>query len=82
VKKKRSEKMLNLAKTSLQNFQKDYIGRKRIVLYEISHGGVWSGLTDNYIKVYTKNSGDLFNQLLPTTLLELQGEGMTGELAE
>jgi len=40
--------------------------------------GVWSGLTENYIKVYTRSDEDLTNQLLPVTVTEMWGDGVWG----
>ncbi len=48
------------------------------VLWEKQTDRVWSGLTDNYIKVYTKSSQDLTNQLLPVKLVEVDGDGVWG----
>ena len=79
VKKQRSQKMLALAKESAQNFSQRFLGRTMTVLFEQQSNGVWSGLTDNYIKVYTKSSGDLTNKLLPVRLGEVRGEGVWGE---
>jgi hypothetical protein len=49
-------------------------------LWEKQTDGVWSGLTDNYIRVYTKSSKDLTNQLLPVTLMEVRREGVWGKV--
>jgi len=80
VKKQRSQKMLTLAKESAQNFSQRFLGRTMPVLWEKqSGGGVWSGHTPNYIKVYTKSSKDLTNKLLPVKLAEISEEGVRGE---
>jgi len=50
------------------------------VLWEKQTGGVWSGLTDNYIKVYTRSSDDLANKLMPAELVEVRGDGVWGEV--
>jgi threonylcarbamoyladenosine tRNA methylthiotransferase MtaB len=69
AKKKRNQKMLTLAKESAQNFSRRFLGRTVLVLWEKQAGGIWSGLTDNYIKVYTDSNSDLTNQLLSVTLM-------------
>jgi threonylcarbamoyladenosine tRNA methylthiotransferase MtaB len=51
-----------------------------LVLWEKQTDGVWSGLTDNYIRVYTKSSKDLTNKLLPVKLVELGRDGVWGEV--
>lgn len=72
IKKQRSQRMLTLAKESAQNFRQQFLGKTMPVLWEKRSGdGVWSGLTDNYIRVYIKSDGDLTNKLLPVKLLEL-----------
>jgi threonylcarbamoyladenosine tRNA methylthiotransferase MtaB len=52
------------------------------VLWEKQVDGIWSGLTDNYIKVYTKSDKDLTNKLLPVKLTKISGGGMWGEIVE
>ena len=71
--------MLALAKDSAQNFSRQFLGRTMSVLWEKQSGGIWSGHTDNYIKVYTKSDKDLTNQLLPVKLVEASGDGVWGE---
>jgi len=80
IKKQRSQKMLALAKESAQNFSQRFLGRTMPVLFEQQSDGVWSGHTDNYIKVYTKSSHDLTNKLLPVRLLEIRGDEVWGYL--
>ena len=83
VKKERSQKMLALAKESAQNFRWQFLGKTMPVLWEKRSGdGVWSGLTDNYIRVYTRSSQDLSNRLLPVRLVEVKGGGVWGKLVE
>ncbi len=79
IKKQRSQRMLTLAKESAQNFRRQFLGKTMPVLWEKRSGdGVWSGLTDNYIRVYTKSSEDLTNKLLPVKLVELVEDGVGG----
>ncbi|TET68481.1 MAG: tRNA (N(6)-L-threonylcarbamoyladenosine(37)-C(2))-methylthiotransferase MtaB [Dehalococcoidia bacterium] len=78
VKKQRSQKMLALAEESAQNFRRRFLGKTMPVLWEKQTGGIWSGLTGNYIKVYTGSSEDLTNQLLPVRLVEVRGDGVWG----
>jgi len=80
VKKERSQRMLALAQESAQNFSQQFLGKIMLVLCEKqSSEGIWSGLTDNYIKVYTKSNKDLTNKLLPVNLVEVRGDGVWGE---
>ncbi|MFC1907048.1 tRNA (N(6)-L-threonylcarbamoyladenosine(37)-C(2))-methylthiotransferase MtaB [Chloroflexota bacterium] len=80
VKKERSRRMLALAKESGQSFPRRFLGQTREVLWEKQTAGVWSGLTDNYIRVYTRNGEDLTNQIVATRLAEVSGDGVWGEI--
>ncbi|MBU2608639.1 MAG: tRNA (N(6)-L-threonylcarbamoyladenosine(37)-C(2))-methylthiotransferase MtaB, partial [Chloroflexi bacterium] len=80
MKKERSRRMLALAKESGQNFHRRFLGQTREVLWEKQAAGVWSGLTDNYIRVYTRNGEDLTNQIVATRLAEVSGDGVRGEI--
>jgi len=79
LKRQRSQRVLALAEESAQNFCRQFLGRTMAVLWEQQSGGVWSGLTDNYLKVYTRSSEDLSNKLLPAKLVEVYGDGVWGE---
>ncbi|HEY82798.1 MAG TPA: tRNA (N(6)-L-threonylcarbamoyladenosine(37)-C(2))-methylthiotransferase MtaB [Dehalococcoidia bacterium] len=79
VKKERRQRMLALAEESARNFHQRFLGRTMAVLWEKQMGGVWSGLTANYIKVYTKSAEDLTNRLMPVKLEKLSGDGVWGE---
>ncbi len=69
VRKQRSQQMLALAEESARNFRQRFSGRMMTVLWEKqSADGVWSGVTDNYIKVYTRSGQDLGNRLVPVKL--------------
>jgi len=78
VKKRRTERMLSLAKESAWNFSQQFQGQVMLVLWEKKSDDIWSGLTDNYIKVYTRSSDDLTNELLPVKLGEVYGDGVWG----
>lgn len=67
VKKERSLRMLDLAAVSAENFSARFMGQTRDVLWEneVKKGtGVYSGLTDNYIRVYTRSRVDISNTIL------------------
>ncbi|MFC2022171.1 tRNA (N(6)-L-threonylcarbamoyladenosine(37)-C(2))-methylthiotransferase MtaB, partial [Chloroflexota bacterium] len=82
VKKQRSQKMLALARENARSFRQQFLGKIMPVLWEQQSGdGVWSGLTDNYIKVYSKSTEDLTNKLLPVKLVEpFNRDGVWGEV--
>jgi len=74
IKRERSERMLALAKEAAQNFRQRFLGKTMPVLWERQTNGVWSGLTDNYIKVYTRSNEDLTNKLRLIKLAEVVPE--------
>jgi threonylcarbamoyladenosine tRNA methylthiotransferase MtaB len=78
VKKQRSEALLALGHESLRDFNRGFISQTRAVLFEQTAGGLWTGLTENYIRVYCRNEADLTNRLLPVKLTEPRGEGLLG----
>lgn len=80
-KKSRSQRMLALAQRSAQQFGKQFLGRTIPVLWERkSKQGIWSGLTDNYLRIFTKTGGDLTNRLLPAKLVAEHAHGLVGEV--
>ena len=78
VKKERTAEMLGLAKAGFQRFRERQLGQTRPVLWESVRQAAgtpaWSGLTDNYIRVYTNSQEVLNNQIIPARLLELNGD--------
>lgn len=79
IKKQRSQRMLALAEESAGNYRKRFLGRTMPVLWEQKSKGIWSGLTANYIRVYTKNSEDLANQITEVKLEKIWRDGVWGE---
>ncbi|MFH0846490.1 MAG: tRNA (N(6)-L-threonylcarbamoyladenosine(37)-C(2))-methylthiotransferase MtaB [Chloroflexota bacterium] len=80
VKKARSQKMLALSRESARGFIQKFIGRRMPVLFEQPESeGVWSGLTDNYIRVYVRSDEDLTNKLVEVRLEKLYRDGVWGE---
>jgi threonylcarbamoyladenosine tRNA methylthiotransferase MtaB len=80
IKKERTQQMLALAKESAHKFQEGFLGKTTEVLWEKESGGLWSGLTGNYIKVYIKSKENLTNRLLPVKLVKIYRDGVWGEI--
>ncbi|MDP3880246.1 MAG: radical SAM protein, partial [Dehalococcoidales bacterium] len=77
VKKERSRQMLALARESARDFRQRFVGGISPVLWEQPAGdGFWTGLTDNYIKVYTESDADLTNRVVPVKLMKLWRDGV------
>ncbi|MDD5287850.1 MAG: tRNA (N(6)-L-threonylcarbamoyladenosine(37)-C(2))-methylthiotransferase MtaB [Dehalococcoidales bacterium] len=65
VKKERSQKMLALAEESARKFREHFSGELMDVLWEKqTDDGLWSGVTSNYLRVFTKSDKNLSNKLL------------------
>jgi threonylcarbamoyladenosine tRNA methylthiotransferase MtaB len=75
VKRERVDEMLALAKQGFKGFRASQLGQTRPVLWESARerNGLpaWSGLTDNYIRVYTHSQRDLRNTISPGQLMEV-----------
>jgi threonylcarbamoyladenosine tRNA methylthiotransferase MtaB len=69
TKKQRSDTMLTLAEESARNFRQRFSGRTMPVLWERRTGDyTWSGVTGNYLRVFTESKEDLSNRLTPVIL--------------
>jgi threonylcarbamoyladenosine tRNA methylthiotransferase MtaB len=80
VKKERASKMLAIAEKTSMAFRQGFLGRTMTVLWEQRSGGVWSGLTGNYIRVYTRSRGNLSSKLSPVELVKIYRDGVWGEI--
>ncbi len=82
-KKERTREMLKLAATAVREFRSGALGQTRSVLWEPAAGndlgGVWSGLTDNYLRVRAQDSRDLGNVITDARLTGLNEDWVTGE---
>jgi threonylcarbamoyladenosine tRNA methylthiotransferase MtaB len=82
IKDERGRVMQRAADASQIRFALGNLGRVFDVLYEeqTAGSGIWSGYTDNYIRVTTRSQQDLGNRIVPTRLLETVEEGVYGEV--
>ena len=72
--------MLALAQESAHRFREQFLGRTAPVLWERRvERGIWSGLTDNYLRVFAKSEKHLTNRLLPVRLIGHCRQGLLGE---
>ena len=83
-KRERTGEMLELAVTAAREYRLGVLGQTRPVLWESAKrqdsSGVWSGLTDNYLRVRTQSGRDLANTITDTRLTALDGDRVTGEV--
>ena len=78
---RRSRKMRDLSNRKRRLFFEKNLGSKQFVLFEQKKNGVWSGLTDSYIRVHLESDLNLKNQLVPVLLEGISGQTMFGRLA-
>jgi len=85
VKVERNQRMLELSRSSQRRFYEQFLGQIMPVLWEkeTSPGsGIYSGLTSNYIRVFTGSEKPLNNEITPVKLIELHNQGIWGEMAD
>jgi len=73
--------MLELARESAWRVREQFLGRTVTVLWEKkAEERVWSGLSDNYIRVLAKSRRKLGNRLAEVRLTGRHKESLWGEL--
>jgi threonylcarbamoyladenosine tRNA methylthiotransferase MtaB len=83
VKKERTQRMLQLARYSRHSFCQRLIGQTMTVLWEKelnSSEGIYSGLTDNYVRVFTRSPKALSAKIERVRLAGFHEQGLWGEL--
>ncbi len=83
VKKQRSLRMLALARESVRSFQERSLGQTLKVLWENEAGpgtGIYSGLSDNYIRVFARSSQTLTNTIVPVRPVRPYKGGLWAEV--
>ena len=83
LKKERSLRMLELAQQSARKFYQRFLRQNMAVLWEkeVAPGsGIYSGLSHNYIRVFTQSSEPLTNQFRLVRVVRLYRQGLWGEV--
>ncbi|MBI4216721.1 MAG: MiaB/RimO family radical SAM methylthiotransferase [Chloroflexi bacterium] len=81
VKKERARHLRELSRQGSLAFRKGQLGQRLPALWEGEKSpSVWSGLTDNYLRVMAPGRGNLRGRVLPVRLLSLRDKGIWGEL--
>ena len=85
VKRKRTKRILALAKEQARLYRQGLLGTTRPVLWETSarvgRSTVWSGLADNYVRVAARSDEPLANRVTDATLERLVGDVVWGSAA-
>lgn len=84
VAKERSESMMAAVTESAVRFRESLLGERLDVLYEErgNTDGLWTGLTDNYVRVYARGGDDVGDRLRATCLRDLYSDGVRGEVCQ
>jgi threonylcarbamoyladenosine tRNA methylthiotransferase MtaB len=77
-KDRRSALLRALAARQSELFRRRHLGATLPVLWEEQHDGLWSGLTDNYVRVYSRDEHISANTITPARLVELYDDGVFG----
>lgn len=79
VKHERTLEMMKVSEGAEAEYAVRHLGESRMVLWETAENGVWTGLTENYLRVHTRSSRELHNEI---TLARITGYDATGLWAE
>jgi threonylcarbamoyladenosine tRNA methylthiotransferase MtaB len=86
VKAERARAMRAAATASARAFCQRFVGRTMRVLWESCQrgqaGSMWSGLTDNYLRVQAVSSENLENTITSTRLVAVNRSGLQGQVEE
>jgi threonylcarbamoyladenosine tRNA methylthiotransferase MtaB len=86
VRQRRSAQLRRLSAQRLHDFMSAHLGRTMRVLFEDPAGGVWPGLTDNYIRVAIPAAQvpglDLANQTALVRLETVSADFVSGKIVE
>jgi len=84
IRKKRSAEIREFLNSSGETYRRHFLGSELVVLWEhvdeITHKAV--GLTDNYLRVETHASQEVWNTFSRTKITELTQEGVLGEILD
>ncbi len=82
--KRRSEEMLALAAAQGRAYRLGFLGRTLPVLFEgkvtTATGSYWTGLADNYVRVYVQSAENLANEIRPIRLHGEEADGLAGSI--
>ncbi len=81
VRRQRAQQMREIARRSADAFRRRFLGHTLSVLWETRRAdGLWSGLSDNYLRFLTRSEENLHNTIRPALAVEVKADGLRGEL--
>ncbi len=79
VRHARTLEMMEISAGAEAAFAAQHLGTTHAVLWETEQDGVWSGLTETYVRVHTRAPGrDLLNEITPAVIIEYDAAGLWG----
>jgi threonylcarbamoyladenosine tRNA methylthiotransferase MtaB len=78
TKSRRGARMRALAAEQAARFRRAHLGATLPVLWERPHSMLASGLTDNYLRVYSRAEGLEPNTIAPARLVDIHDDGLIG----
>ena len=79
----RNQRLSELSRSKRARFYQQFLDRDCQVLFEsVGKDGLWTGLTDNFIRVSVASSGSLANQLRRVRLTGVMEHAALGKLAD
>ncbi|MFP3898469.1 MAG: tRNA (N(6)-L-threonylcarbamoyladenosine(37)-C(2))-methylthiotransferase MtaB [Dehalococcoidia bacterium] len=85
LKEERTQRMLELSRSSRRSFCERFLGGTMPVLWEKEtppRSGTYSGLTSNYIRVFAHSERPLSNEIRQARLVKLHAQGLWGEVLD
>jgi threonylcarbamoyladenosine tRNA methylthiotransferase MtaB len=79
VKQSRSQALKQATDTTTRAYREALVGQSPAVLWEDERLGLWSGLTDTYVRVFRSGASDLHNRITLAHVTGLHPEGVFGE---
>jgi len=83
IKRERTRCMLEVSRNCRRSFCERFLTQTMQVLWEKESSpgsGTYSGLTNNYIRLFATSEKPISNQITPTRLMEYHDHGMFGEI--
>jgi len=80
VKAERSARLRRLSLAKRHAYFRRFLGTRQLVLFEEEKKGVWSGMTDTFIRVRVRSTDNLHNQLHPVRLEKIEELSVFGSL--
>jgi threonylcarbamoyladenosine tRNA methylthiotransferase MtaB len=81
VMKERSRELHRLSQLKRRHFNRQFLGKQVSVLFESEEGdGMWTGLTDHYLRVSVRSSESLANRMLPVVVTGVMADRVLGLL--